>query len=630
MCGIAGFVTDGEADADLLHSMCDSIRHRGPDDEGYFIDGGVGLGVRRLAIIDVKTGHQPIQNEDGTITVIFNGEIYNFPQLRSDLEAKGHRFATSTDTECIVHLYEEYADRCVEHMRGMFAFALWDARQQRLLLARDRVGKKPLYYRLTDRGIWFASELKALLQDPSLARELDLVALHHYLTFQYVPAPWSIYKGVRKLPPGHTASYRAPKFALDRYWRLKFADKLVLSEDEAAEQLKDRILDATRSRLISERPLGAFLSGGVDSSVVVAAMAETMSGPVKTFSVGFEDKNFDERYYARLVAERFGTDHHELIVRPNVLDVLGKLVWHYDEPFADSSAIPSYYVAEAARKSVTVVLNGDGGDESFAGYDRYVANLMASKLRIPGRLQPLIGRILKGLPDGRRPGSFYRRAKRFSTVLLEGPETRYAHMMSYFANYQKQTLYSPEMSRAVGDIDSYGLLRQAFSESDAPDLVDATLDVDVNTYLPGDLLAKMDIATMANSLEARSPLLDHKVMEFAAALPSHMKIRGRSGKYILKKAARDWLPKEILTRRKMGFGVPLATWLRGDLRDLTHDSLTDSTARSRGYFEPSAVNKLLAQHEGGIDHSPRIWALLWLELWHRTFIDNHATTMPGA
>lgn len=619
MCGIAGFVTEEPADESLLRAMCETIRHRGPDDEGYFVSDGVGLGMRRLAIIDLVTGKQPIFNEDGSIAIVYNGESYNFPELKRDLESKGHRFKTQTDTECVVHLYEEYGDRCVEHLRGMFAFAIWDGRRKRLLLARDRAGKKPLYYRQTAKGIWFASELKGLLEDPSLAREVDPVALHHYLTFQYVPAPRTIFKGVQKLPPAHTLSFENGKVALNRYWDLDYSSKIDVAENEAAEMLRAHIREATQIRLISDRPLGAFLSGGMDSSIVVAAMAESSSEAVKTFTIGFEDQGFDERRYARLVSERFSTDHHELVVRPAIQEILPKLVWHYDEPFADSSAVPSYYVAQMAAREVVVALNGDGGDESFGGYDRYAALALSS--RIPGPLRGLGRGAALAIPQKINPRSFPGRAKRFLAAGAGAEGDRYAHLISYFNHGQKNGIYTDEMKSSVAGVDSADLIRRAFAESDGRDVIDRVLDVDVQTYLPGDLLTKMDIATMANSLEARSPLLDHKVMEFAASLPSEMKVRGTTGKVLLRKAARGWIPDEVIDRPKMGFGVPISTWLRRELRETAHDALTDVTARERGYFEPSGVKRLLAEHESGIDHSNRIWALLMFELWHREFAD---------
>lgn len=630
MCGVAGYVTREAQDSSLIHRMCDVIKHRGPDDEGFHIRNDVALGIKRLSIIDVSSGHQPIYNEDGSIVIVYNGECYNFPELRRQLEIKGHRFSTQTDTECVVHLYEEYGDRCVEHLRGMFAFALWDNKRKRLLLARDRVGKKPLFYRLTTNGIFFGSELKALVQDQSLERRIDPIALHHFLTYQYVPAPWAIYQGINKLPPAHTLVFERGKSKIKRYWHLSYREKVRVSDAEAVEQLRELVRECTGVRLISERPLGALLSGGVDSSLVVAAMAEQTSGSVKTFTIGFDDDRYDERRYARMVADRFGTDHHELVVTPDLLHVIPKLVWHYDEPFADSSSIPTYYVAEMTRSHVTVALNGDGGDESFGGYQRYVANLLAKKMPVSDFALRAARGILNGLPQGRDGRSIQARGKRFVDIVLAPDEDRYARLMSYFNNEQKNSVYSASMREMVRGIDSWDILRNLFRKSDGSDLTDRMLDADVQTYLSGDLLVKMDIATMANSLEARAPMLDHKMMEFAAALPSHMKIRGRTSKYLLKKAARGLVPDEVLDRPKMGFGVPLASWLRNELRDLTRDTLTATTAKQRGYFDPGEVQRLLEEHDRGRDHGIRIWALLQFELWAQMMLDSNAVRAPVA
>ena len=464
-----------------------------------------------------------------------------------------------------------------------------------------------------------------------MPRTVDPAALHHYLTYGYVPAPLAILGGVRKLPPAHTLSYRDGEATPSRYWRLSYGTKSRLSEGEAVEALRELIREATRIRLVAERPLGAFLSGGVDSSMVVASMAEQMSEPVRTFSIGFEDRRFDERSYARLVADRFSTDHHELVVRPDLHDLMPRLTWHYDEPFADSSAVPSYYLAEMARRDVVVALNGDGGDESFGGYDRYVAQRLAARLHVGEPWSSLGARAVNLLPSGQH-GSRTRRIKRFLSFALRPPATRYAEVVSLFTNEAKDSLYREEMREAVAGLDSYDLVASAFAASDAPDLVDATIDVDVHSYLPGDLLVKMDIATMASSLEARSPLLDHKLMEFGASLPSNLKVRGREGKWLLKRAARGWIPDAVLDRPKMGFGVPVGEWLRTELKDLVHDTLTDGTARGRPYFEKAAIDRLLEEHESGIDHGQRVWALLQLELWHRMFVDRRvlaAPTSPG-
>jgi asparagine synthase (glutamine-hydrolysing) len=628
MCGIAGFLTREPADPALLARMCGVIEHRGPDDKGLFIEGGLGLGMRRLAIIDLASGRQPIWNEDETVAVVFNGEIYNHGQLRAELESTGHRFRTRTDTECLVHLYEAEGLSFVRRLRGMFAFALWDRRAQRLVLGRDRVGKKPLVYRITDDGIWFASELKSLLQNPNVDRRVDPIALHHYLTYQYVPAPRTIFEGVRKLPPATTLVYEHGEVTLDRYWQLRYEPKTTESESDAVARLRELLIDSTRIRLMSDRPLGAFLSGGLDSSLVVAAMAELGMGKVKTFSIGFDERRFDERPYARLVADHFGTEHHELVVRPDALEILPELVWHYDEPYADSSAIPSFYLARMTREHVVVALNGDGGDESFGGYERYLAAVQAARLGSFPTTRRAASWLERTLPDGQR-GTLYGKAKRFLGVLAEDASHRYASMMSSFAPEEKSQIYSSDMRAAVEGSDSYELIDRHLADSNACDFADRLLRVDVETYLPGDLLVKMDIATMASSLEARSPFLDHHVMEFAASLPSSWKLRGRSGKRILKQLARGWLPDRVIDRPKKGFGVPLSHWLRTDLRDTVRDNLTDATARARGYFDPSAVDRLIREHDEDRDHGPQLWTLLMFELWHRMFIDRAAVTSPS-
>ncbi len=630
MCGIAGTVSAGSPDSGLVRLMCDALVHRGPDSEGFHTDGHAALGIRRLAIIDVAGGDQPVYNEDRTVVAVMNGELYNFAELRDSLRARGHRFTSEGDTECLVHLYEEYGDGLVDRLRGMFAFAIWDAPRRRLLLARDRVGKKPLYWRSDGTSLVFGSELKALMQDPALRREVDPVALHHYLTYQYVPAPWSILRDVRKLPPGHLLVWGDGSAEVRRYWRLDSTPREVAGEREAAEELREHLLDATRVRMVSERPLGAFLSGGLDSSAVVAAMARQSSGSVKTFSIGFDEAAFDERRHARRLAEWYGTDHHELVVSPSALDVLPTLAWHFDEPFADSSAIPSFYVARMSRDRVTVVLNGDGGDESFGGYLRYVALARTRRITVPAVLGPRLERLGALLTARGRPQSPPWKAGRILEILGHPLPRRYARMMSYFGPEQKTALYSDGLRERLAGVDSYALLDAAFAASLAGSTTGSVMDVDVNTYLPGDLLVKSDITTMANSIEARSPFLDHHLMEWAAGLPSHLKVRAGTTKYLLKKAVAPWLPPDLVHRPKMGFGVPLAAWLRTELRDLSWDLLTDRTARSRGYFRPEAVTELLRGHDAGSDHSARIWALIQFELWHRIFLDGAHTRASTA
>lgn len=630
MCGIAGYLTGRPSDPELLKRMCDVLRHRGPDDEGYYSDGPVRLGMRRLSVIDLQCGHQPISNEDGSVVVVFNGEVYNFRELRAGLERRGHRFNTDTDTECIVHLYEDVGERCVEHLRGMFAFAIWDRRRQRLLLARDRVGKKPLFYRLLPDGLAFASELKALLQDRTFPREIDPLALDLYLTYQYVPAPHSIFSAARKLPPAHTLMFAFGDASpvLRHYWTLAYEPKLTCSEAEAAELMGETIREATRVRLVADRPIGAFLSGGLDSSLVVAYMAEESRDAVRTFSIGFEETAWDERPWARFVAERLGAEHLDAVVRPDAEAILPRLAWHYDEPFADSSAIPSWYLAEMTRSHVTVALNGDGGDESFGGYERYLATLMVDRLPFADASQALAQRLSSVLPARGDAFARYRRVRR--VVELAGTERtqRYGELISCFREGERAQLYEAAWMALLGRTDPYALLTESKLRGAPVEAIDQLLSVDSHTYLPGDLLVKMDIATMAHSLEARSPLLDQKVMELAARMPGHFKIRGLRQKVLLKQVARGLLPDVIIDRKKQGFGVPIATWLRGDLKSMAHDLLTDQKFRSRGYFDAGFVDRLLAEHMAGRDHSPRIWALLQFELWARTFLDDAATGTP--
>jgi asparagine synthase (glutamine-hydrolysing) len=628
MCGIAGIVSADRPNAELVKHMCDVMIHRGPDGGGFYDDEHASLGMRRLAIVDVAGSQQPVYNEDRTIAAIFNGEIYNFQQLREDLSRRGHRFTTQGDGECIVHLYEEHGDQFVHHLRGMFAFAVWDSTERRLLLGRDRVGKKPLYWRADGRSLTFGSELKSVVEDRAVSRRVDLVALHHYLTYQYVPAPWSIYQGIQKLPPGHLLSWQNGVAEVSRYWRLACTESSVSSVPEAAEKLRELLLDATKARMISERPLGAFLSGGVDSSAVVAAMARLSPVPVKTFAIGFDNDLFDERVHARRLAEYYGTDHHEFVVTPACIDVLPTLAWHFDEPFADASAIPTFYVAQMSSQHVTVVLTGDGGDESFGGYRRYALMDGFRRVRVPGLTRAGLRHLGSSLSNCNPPASRRFLAGRAIEMLGESTSRRYGRMMSYFTMEQKLGLYTEDLREQLAGVDSYELIDRIFAQSQARSDVGRIMDVDVNTYLPGDLLTKVDISTMACSLEARAPFLDHHLMEWAASLPSHLKVRAGTTKYLLKQAMIPWLPPDLITRRKQGFGVPLASWLRAELRDLSWDVLTDSKARSRGLFRPEAVSGLLTEHEQGSDHSTRIWALIQFELWHRNFIDNQAVREP--
>lgn len=628
MCGIAGtlyFDPAREVDPSLLGRMNAALAHRGPDDAGVYCAGPVGLAHRRLSIIDLSpAGHQPMPNEDETIWIILNGEIYNFLDLREGLIRKGHRFRSRTDTETILHLYEEEGPACVRALRGMFAFAIWDSRTQTMLLARDRVGKKPLYYQLDERGLRFASEIKAILTDPEVKVVPDAEAIHHYLSFGYVPHPATAYHGIRALPPAHVATVRDGRLTIERYWRLKYGEKHPGSEADLARELIERLEEAVRIRMISDVPLGAFLSGGIDSSAVVAMMSRHAVGPVRTFSIGFDAPEYDERRYARLVAERFGTRHEEFVVRPDAAGILPTLVWHYDQPYGDSSAIPTYYVAQLTRQHVTVALNGDGGDEGFAGYERYVAQRLAGRLdRLPAAARRGLQAALGLVPRRARRGSPLARGRRFLDGLLQPPDRRYSRWVFHFTADRKADLYQPDFAAAVAKTESEDLLVRAFETSDGPTMLDAVMDVDTRTYLPDDLLVKVDVASMAHGLEARSPFLDHGLLEFAAGIPAHLKLRGMEKKVLLRTALRGILPDMILDRPKMGFGVPIDRWFRDDLRPLAYDTLLDRRAADRGYFRPEVVRAYLDEHVRGQGHwHYLLWNLLMLELWHRTFIDG--------
>jgi len=604
-------------DERLVAAMGERLRHRGPDDHGLYVKGRVGLAHRRLSVLDLSAaGRQPMANGDGTVWIVYNGEIYNFQELRETLRPR-HAFRSRTDTEVILHLYEDHGVRCVPMLGGMFAFAIWDERAQRLVLARDRLGKKPLFYRVTDEGLSFASELKALLTGGQTP-DIDPVALHHYLTFQYIPAPLTIFRGIRKLRPGHVLVYEDGKVAESAYWSLRYDEKRSdRTEEDYREEFKALLQDAVRKRLISDVPLGAFLSGGLDSSSVVALMSRLMAQPVKTFSIGFEDGAFNELPYARDVAQWFGTDHREFMVEPSAVEILPTLVRVYDEPYADASAIPTYYVSQLSRQFVTVVLNGDGGDELLAGYPRY-------------RISPLDCLTARVLPDWARERIRARLARlpglggarrRLERLLAPFSHT-YLGRISYFSPAEKEWLYTPDFSETVRDHDSYELLTNWFEEVPAADLLDRLLGVDTRSYMPDDLLVKMDRATMAHGLEARSPFLDHRLVEFAASLPVRLKVRRGEPKYLLKAAMRGTLPERILNRDKRGFAVPIGRWFREECRDFIRDLLLSPQCLQRGYFKPDSVRRILDDHQAGrTNDGYRLYALLMLELWHREYAD---------
>jgi asparagine synthase (glutamine-hydrolysing) len=627
MCGIAGFIapheaTDTSRHAEVLERMCRVITHRGPDDQGTLVEGGVALGMRRLSIIDLAGGHQPISGCGERATVVFNGEIYNFRELQKELEARGHRFQTHSDTEAIVHAYEEYGSSCVDHLRGMFAFALWDERERKLFVARDRVGKKPLYYTLTHGGtLVFGSELKSLLEHPEVGREINPEALDAYLTFGYVPDPLSIFEGVHKLPPGHRLTFSEGRVAVEEYWDFRYEPaRERRREEDYLEELRALLEEAVRVRLVADVPLGAFLSGGVDSSTVVGLMARASSRPVKTFSIGFNEDSYSELKYARVTAKQFGTEHHEFVVTPDICHVVDELAWHFDEPFADSSAIPTYMVSKLAREHVTVALSGDGGDELFAGYTRYVVDRRRGGFaRLPRPLRRgLLAPLSRNLPHGARGRNF------LHNVALD-PLERYIDSVSTFTSLTRPELYTGDFRRQLGAAEGAApaRFRDYAARVRTGDAVDPLLYLDSKTYLPGDILTKVDRMSMAVSLEARVPLLDHKLIEFVTRIPSSLKLKGLATKHIFKRAVRGLVPDEILDRPKQGFGVPIPQWINSQLRGRIRETLTDARARGRGLFEPAYVRLLLDEHERGRrDHSAQLWSLFMLELWQRTFTDG--------
>lgn len=636
MCGICGKINFNNEPVDeaLLKRMISCLSHRGPDDEGIYLRSqksngpSAGLGHRRLSIIDLSpSAHQPMANEDGTVWIVYNGEIYNFPELREDLIKKGHVFRSKSDTETIIHLYEEYGVECLKYLRGMFAFAIWDERDKSLFLVRDRAGKKPLYYLHSQNTFVFASEIKSILQDNNFSRRPDYAAIHHYLTYQDVPSPWTAFEGIKKLPPAHYLVLKNGQAGIKRYWQLSYLPKHKMDLRGYKDEIIERLKEAVRIRLMSDVPLGAFLSGGIDSSSIVAMMSGMMDKPVKTFSIGFREEAYNELRYARMVAEKFKTDHTEFIVDPKALEIMDRLVWHYNEPFADSSAIPTYYVSKLAREHVTVILNGDGGDEDFAGYGRYAANEFSIILHkfFPATAVKALLPLVMLFPHGHDPKNFFWRLKRFLQEYAKSPEMRNAHWLCHFTTEMKKGLYTDDFSSKVSSADSFDLLTGKYNDAPADNFLDKTLYADVMMYLPDDLLVKVDVASMANSLEARSPFLDHEFMEFAARIPVGLKLKGRTTKYILKEALKGILPDEILFREKMGFGVPLDHWFRNELKEMAYDTLLSDRAMQRGYFKKEAVRKILDEHiSGKWNWQNHIWNLLMLELWHRMFIDKSA------
>jgi asparagine synthase (glutamine-hydrolysing) len=624
MCGIAGFADIDPvqstlvADRGRVKAMCDAMRHRGPDDEGFLVEPGVALGMRRLSIIDLSTGHQPIHNEQKTVWVVFNGEIYNYRELRQALDAAGHRFYTSSDTETIVHGYEEWGEEVFARLRGMFGIALWDAPRRTLLLARDRAGIKPLYYEEHGGRLVFGSEAKCLLAATDVPRAIDPAALDHYLAYLYTPRDRAIFDGMRKLPPGHLLRLADGRVSLQRYWQLPVEASFRGDEADALAESERQIEDAVRSHMVSDVPLGAFLSGGIDSSIVVAMMARASTRPVQTFSIGFDEQAFDELPHARRVAEWLGTDHHEMVVRPDALDIVDRLVWHFDEPFGDSSAIPTWYVSQMAGQHVKVVLSGDGGDELFGGYDRYLPH---PRIALIDRFAPGVGRAVaratwRALPHGAPGKNFLRRVAR-------DEQGRYLDSVTFYHADERRQLLSPDVVRSLNGWEAESYFRSPFERMSGLPFAAQMMAFDFETYLPEDCLTKVDRMSMAHSIESRVPLLDHRLVEFAASLPASIRMAGGERKRLLKALAYRLVPRELLDRPKQGFGVPVGHWFRGSLRDVFGDVLGSAVARERGYFNRPFVERVLEEHLNGTrDHSLRLWQLLMFELWHRQFLDT--------
>jgi asparagine synthase (glutamine-hydrolysing) len=633
MCGIAGFVESSTTSSpfspdesrDLVHRMCTVIRHRGPDDEGVWVDGPAALGMRRLSIIDLSTGHQPIHNEDKSVWIVFNGEIYNFRELRQELEAAGHRFYTSTDTEVIVHAYEQWGKDAIARLRGMFGLAIWDKTSRTLLIARDRIGIKPMYYATVNGRLYFGSELKSLLEAPDLPRELDAAALDHYLSFLYTPRDGSIFKSVRKLPPGHLLTWNDGRMSIERFWQMPATETFTGSEEDAIQQLRAVLSDAVRSHMISDVPLGAFLSGGVDSSLVVGLMSELSSSRVKTFSIGFDEPEFDELDKARQVADHFGTEHHEFVVKPDGVGILDKLVSHFDEPFADSSAIPTWYVSEMARKHVTVVLSGDGGDELFGGYERYLPHprVLAFDRYSPRALRRVAAIAAARLPHGVRGKNFLRHVGR-------DEQGRYLDAIRFFGADEKPALLTRDVQDAIDGPDPETTLARHFERFAQLPWPSQMMRFDAETYLPEDVLTKVDRMSMAHSIESRVPILDNDVIAFAATLPASLKIKNGRRKHILKEVAATLVPRAILDRKKQGFGVPLGTWFRGNLRELFADTLLSPASLQRGYFQPAFVRRIVDEHlTGKRDHTLRLWQLVVFEKWQQQYVNSFPFSAPA-
>lgn len=620
MCGICG--TAGFSDRILLRRMCDVISHRGPDDSGMFLENGIGLGHRRLSIIDIKSGHQPIHNEDESIWIVFNGEIYNYLVLKEKMEKLGHRFYTSSDTEVIVHLYEEFGDKCPEKLYGMFSFAIWDENRKKLFLARDRLGKKPLYYTLLDGKLLFGSEIKSILQYDEIIRKVDVNALYNYLTFSYIPGPRTMFEGIKKLQPGHTLSYENQKLNIVKYWEFSMNENFHTGEEYYIDCLRKLLTDAIRIRLMSEVPLGAFLSGGLDSSTVVAIMSGLKEEPVKTITASFEDGgSYDESGYAKLVAEHFQTEHHEVLLKSKDIGILPEIIWHFDEPILDAAAIPEYMIAKKAKQYVTVVLSGDGSDELFMGYIQHslLPKIYKYQSPFPGfvkrNLAPRIARFLSDAIPLRKTKRYLGFAANLGMTLGD-QKGMYKTMMERFTEQEKEKLF------AVNPKDTDDVLQSHFMNQN---FLNNMCSFEIKVNLPDNYLMKVDKMTMAHAIEARIPFLDHRLVEFAGTIPKELKLRGSSEKYILKRIMKGILPDEIIKRKKHPFIVPIVKWFEKDLRELTSEVLSEENIRRQGYFNYDYVRKVLNKNNS--DHNQAL-SLMYFQLWHKIFIESDDVYKP--
>ena len=631
MCGIAGIIyqdSNQRADRMLLHAMCDAITHRGPDDQGLYLKGPVGMGMRRLSIIDVAGGHQPIFNEDGSICIVFNGEIYNHQELRNEMIEKGHSYTTQTDTESILHLYEEFGTRCVDRLRGMFAFAIWDGRNRKLFIARDRVGIKPLFFTFNKDRLLFSSEIKSILKDPTVPRETDWQALNAYFALSYIPAPRTIFRGISKLLPGHFLVWDNGKVQIEQYWDLTYRPNRAASTSELSEAFLHHLREAIRLHLISDVPLGAFLSGGIDSSVLVALMSELMTEPVKTFTIGFGgtgSRSGDERPFARLIAKQYGTDHHEREVHPDVEGVIQKIVTSFDEPFGDDSSIPTYYVSQLAREHVKVALSGLGGDELLGGYERYLGfSLSESYLAIPRWIRervisPVVGKIPDS-PDGSERISQLKRFVEFANL---PPQQRYFNFRVLLDRNRRTALFSDSIQEELRCEEVEEQCGRYYDSANAADPLDRAMYQDVKIYLPDDILANTDRISMHHSLEVRVPFLDHKLMEFCATIPADFKIRGLQKKYLFKKAVARYLPKQILNKKKQGFVGPMSSWQRNELKEFVRDTLSEANLRTHGYLNSQSINRILEEHFSRKSrHDTLIWSLLTFQIWYHLYMNQ--------